>query len=256
MKKTDIRHLLQNIDEPTALHLSERHPGLTDADNERLLRRIEQNLAAPGEVPAPPAPAEKPRISRFENLRGIAATAACIAVCTATVGGMFWLKDHQPPVNDPEISASQESQTATSAETLSTDTAGLPETAVYEIGEPCPASHLSASGTVIVTVLNAGSAEDGRYAVTVTLENQGAAAWDGGRTFLLDNLLLETEGEMLSPCGTDYSSDTETYPFAVTLPDGASETITIYYNTAGNTPTALYTGADRSKPCIRLHKGE
>ena len=255
MKHMDIRHLLQQVDEPTALRLSERHPGLTDADKERLFQRIEQNLADPVELPVTSAPEEKPQISRFENLHGIAAAAACFAVCAATVAGMFWLKSHQPPVSDPDRNAAQEHETAAGTEILSTDVPGLAEAPVYEIGEPCPASHLSASGTVMVTVQNAVSAEDGRCAVTVTLESRDAVAWDGGRTFLLDNLLLETENGLLSPCGTDYSS-TGDYPYAVTLPDGASETITIYYHTAGHTPIVLHTGADRTMPCIRLHEGE
>ena len=84
MKNKDIRRLLQHLDEPTALQLSERHPGLTDADKDRLFQRIEQNLADPGEMHAPSAQAEKPQISRLENLHSIAAAAACFTPRTVS----------------------------------------------------------------------------------------------------------------------------------------------------------------------------
>ena len=255
MKKHTIRTLLQNVDEPTALRISEQHPGLTDADNERLLRRIEQDLAGTADTPAPSAARARRRLSRLESLRGIAAAATCFAVCGATCAGLFWLRDHQP-VADEQTNATLESATAATAETPAADEVSLTAGIEYALGEPCPASHLCASGTVLVTAEKAETDADGCCAVTVTLESENAVAWDGGRIFLLDNLLLETEQGLLSPCGTDREPHPDVYPFAVALPDGASETITVYYQTDGNAPTVLHTGADRTAPCIRLNEGE
>ena len=252
MKHKSIRYLLRHLDEQTAVRLGERHPALTDADNERLLRRIEQNLAAAETLP-PPALEIEQKPCRFENLRGMAAAAACFLVCGGTVAGLFWLQDHQPPLQEPEATVSVEQDTGCTD--LSPVQASLTDRTCYSLGEPCPADHLCASGSLRFTAERAEFAGNGQFGVTLTIESEQATAWDGGNTFLLDNLLLETETGLLSPCGTDRVTTDNGQAFAVTLRDGQSVTLTLYYDTAGKFPTVLHTGADVSAPCIRFHEG-
>lgn len=252
MNKRSIRKLLRHLDEPTAIRLSERHPGLTDADNERLLRRIEEELAASQSIPAPPPePVIEQKPCRFESLRGIAAAAACFVVCGGTVAGLFWLQNHPPMVHAPEANTAVRQETA-SRSTLSVQAPKLTAEKYCGIGERCAVSHLCASGTLWVTAEQADFGEDSLFGVRLTIESEHAQAWDGGSTFLLDNLLLETDGRLLSPCGIDREELSEGYPYAVTLRDGETMTLTLYYDTAGSAPTVLHTGADASAPCIQL----
>lgn len=219
MRKREIICLLRDMEEEEAVQLGEQYGGITD--HAQLLQKVEQRLFEQELSPK----GEPVLQSTHCAWRSYTAAAACLLLCVGTFAGMFRLAAQAP-----------EQQNA------------------YAIGESCPAANLTSSGTLRITVENAGSLENGQYQVVLTVENDNALAPDGSQVFLADNFLLAAESEngvwrTVSPCGI---SDTgEAYPYAYRLADGQELTLTLTYRPE-ETPEALVTSHSVGSPYITL----
>lgn len=225
MRNKDIIRLLQTIDEDSAVQLGTEYRGIAKEDHARLLQKVQQKLERPEILSAGEAVLHRNRCAWFSHT---AAGAACILIFGGTFAGLFWMNTHAP--DDPHQNTS------------------------YTIGECCPAAHLTSSGTLWLTVEHAGFLEDGRYQVTLTVESDAAAAPDGSQVFLADNFLLAYDAkdgmwDTVSPCSI---SDTgEAYPYAYTLADGQTRTLTLTYQTE-ETPAAFVTSRSAGSSYIAL----
>lgn len=219
MRNKEIIHLLRNMDENDAAELAERYDGI--GDHKRLMQKVEQTLSESKVLRENASVLQ----SAHSAWRSCAAAAACLFLCVGTFAGIFRLTVQTPQQKN-----------------------------AYSIGESCPAAYLTSSGTLRITVKNAGFLENGQYQVVLTVENDNALAPDGSQVFLADNFLLATGSEngmwqTVSPCAI---TDTgEAYPYAYRLADGQELTLTLTYRPE-ETPQALVTSHSVGSPYITL----
>ncbi len=218
MRRKDIIRALQEIDEDTAVKLSEEYHGIAEGDHERLLEKIERRLyAEPDQImPEEVQPARKISIvTRF------GAVAACATVCFGTFGGLVWLRMHSPVQQRPETSGAQVP--------VVTQTA-------FSVGERYAVPNLTAEGALYVTVSGVSS-EDALCHVMLTLESEGAVSRAGTVTgdqtvFQLDNFraAVETDGGIVyvTPCRAESTGETG-LPNTCTLEPGEHCSVELWY---------------------------
>ena len=242
MRKKDIIRALQQVDEDTAVKLSEKYHGIAEQDHERLLQKIEQRLQdAPEQItPEPVQPARSNWVLKY------GAAAACLAVCCGTFGGLVWLRMHGPAQQLPETSGAPVP-------------VAVHETA-HSLGERYAASNLTAEGALYVTVTDAVQ-EDGRCHVTLTLESEDAVSIAGAVTgdatvFLLDNFRAAVEQggtvQYVSPCEGRCDAPGG-QPYTCSLKPGERCTVELWYAFSENPQTwRLITGTDENLPCTEI----
>ncbi len=219
MRKEEIKALLRDVDEETAVQIGAEYPGLPDDDRERVFQRIALRLDD--------APADEPmRIRSAPRFpwRSVSSAAACLLLLGGLSVGLFTMQQRmQEPAEFTEATGS----------------VAYPSSAVHRIGERYAATNLTESGILWITVDKAGFLEEepGIFIVSVTLESEdavSAAAEITGQphVFQADNFMLGTSRQSgfwrtvqpssISPAG-------EGYPYAFRLAPGESLTLTLTY---------------------------
>ncbi len=217
MRKTDLIGLLHSEDEETAIRIAEEFPPFSEQENERIFRRIKESVEMQQELPEETLVIS--RVSHVQELRRIVSAAACLLMLCGTFGGLFWLKTQMP--QPPEQYEATE--------------AAVHSTPSHRIGERYAAVNLTSSGTLWLTVEEAGMMQEQLYCVRIKLESRHARshARSSSTLFQADNFMLAVgqEGELwntIRPCGIRTDKD-EACPYAFTLESGKTIELTLYY---------------------------
>lgn len=205
MQDRKLRELLRNPDEDTAVRIGEQYPPFSEAENDRIFRRIEAELQQYGEASEAETFTIQPA-PRRRWTRPLSA-AACLLVMCGTFAGILAMKQHMPAPTE------QTDATGQSAEE---------NQLAHAVGERFAAENLTKDGTLWLTVMTAGMRSDGEYYIRVRLESDGAVSHvpEQPEMFLADNLMLafaQSGGnwKTVQPCAAGFSDTAAAYAFTI-----------------------------------------
>ncbi len=247
MDEKQLKALLSDVDEETALRMAEQFPVLPEEDQERLFWKMEQKLGMPVQDP-PMTVRQAPKIS----WRPFAAAAACLLI----LGGL------------PLFLGTLHRQEGMSGESSDTENV-LSHTSgpVCGIGDRYAAPTLTSCGTLWMTVEKSGFLADDPtlYLVVLKLESEdavsSAAAVTGERyVFMADNFMLGVSQQggfwqTVQPC--DIEPAGTVHPYGLTLFPGETAVVTLYYRLAkAPAQLAFVTGYPAALPHTVLYNQE
>lgn len=205
MRKIDLINLLHDADEETAVCISEEYPPFSEQESERIFRRIEERVEIQQDMQEEAFVIRKaPRI--FE-IRRTAAAAACLFMLCGTFAGLFAMKRRMPELP---------------SQTEATEEVSNPESLSHAVGECFAAVNLTSSGTLWLTVEEAGLMQEKLYHVRIILESEQAVSYaeSDPSLFQADNFMLafaQNGGnwKTVQPCAASFSDTAAAYAFTI-----------------------------------------
>lgn len=247
MRKTEIMDLLRDVDEETAVRLGEQYPGIPDAEQERIFRRIEENLKIQETTQQPMTIAQAPRFSWMRH----AAAAACFLVLVGTFAGLTVLRTRMPAPEPPDAT-----------EPVGKEGTDASSPCISKAGERCKAANLTQSGSLWLTVMGSGMAGDGLFYVRLSVESESAVSrGQDAEIFMADNFMLAigqngTQWKTIQPCGITTESE-QPHPYAFSLQSGETQELELFYPLdAPPDECMIVTSYCTDYPCIALKDKE
>ena len=237
MRNKELIALLRNDDDETIMQISKDYPGMTDAEYAHTFERIMQEM----QEPETSVQTDTPQPSRFAWLHYSAVAAACMLVFVGSFAGLFWMKNHAP-VMPEELGQTSVPDSYDAAQP-------------HAIGERYAADHLTASGTLWITVTGA-EIKGASCCVSVTLESDGAIsrASDTPELFMADNFMAAVKRSGASwvtvqPEQIIIPGETSALPNTITLHSGERRELELVFRADGLPETwMLVTGYNADYP--------
>ena len=252
MRDQDIKDLLHDVDEETAVQLGEEFPAVTPEKQEQLYSRLQERMgSADTIIEITSESRETAEYPRFEWVRRYGAAAACFAVCAGTMAGLFWLNGHAPtkPIQDMESSPTA----ASDAGSVADDHPVQHGTArAVRIGDTFEADNLTETGACSVKVASA-EWNDGGLTLKVELTSRGTSLASDPALYFVDNFLLMNGKQTISPDAFEIDGEMGEPTGSFLLPENTSRTLTLHYQVGeGKAVWKFTTGCSPDLPYVLI----
>ena len=235
MNKKDIIKLLRSADEDSAVWLSEEYHGISENDDGRLWRKVQEKLNGEEHqeteefhIICDEVTVKK---SRFSWLSKTLTAAAYVFISGVIITGIFHINDLESDV----------------------DKTDLPLVAADEISIPW---NMLSSGIMTVDVENAEFTAEGIYEITIEVKSKNALSLNGTTTFMADNFMVAYLGENgieKAVLPYEISEAGEVYPYAFTIADGEKRKLTLSYS-INSVPDVLISGYSDNTLYLKLRE--
>ncbi|MBR5513583.1 MAG: hypothetical protein IKV85_06315 [Ruminococcus sp.] len=235
MNKKDILKLLRSADEDSAVWLSEEYHGISENDDRRLWRKVQEKLNGEENYQTEEfhiiCDEVTVKNSRLSWLSKAVTAAAYAFIAGLVITGIFHINDFENEI----------------------DKTDLPLSVADEVSIPW---NMLSSGIMTVDVKNAEFTAEGIYEITIELKSKNALSVTGTTTFMADNFMVAYLGEngiekSVMPC--EISEAGEVYPYAFTLTDGEKRELTLSYG-IDSVPDVLISGYSDNTLYLKLRE--